>query len=109
MDIPIPMEPISRIEVLHGAGSTVYGSDAMGGPVNFVTSPARASELLCGQGVAIRDSIRSTSSRHSCFAGGRKQLPQTVISPQDLSLIVTIAAVPHPPRPGSSQISDKPT
>ena len=45
MDIPIPIEAISRIEVLHGAGSTFYGSDAMGGAVNFVTSPARATEL----------------------------------------------------------------
>jgi iron complex outermembrane receptor protein len=45
MDIPIPLEAISRIEVLHGAGSTFYGSDAMGGAVNFVTSPARATEL----------------------------------------------------------------
>ena len=45
MDLPIPLEAISRIEVLHGAGSTFYGSDAMGGAVNFVTSPARATEL----------------------------------------------------------------
>lgn len=45
MDIPIPMEATSRIEVLHGAGSTFYGSDAMGGAVNFITEPARATEL----------------------------------------------------------------
>src|SRR5579871_3042470 len=38
MDIPIPLEAISRIEVLHGAGSTFYGSDAMGGAVNFMTA-----------------------------------------------------------------------
>jgi len=52
MDIPIPLEAISRIEVLHGAGSTLYGSDAMGGAVNFITSPARALELrlLAGAG-----------------------------------------------------------
>ncbi len=45
LDIPIPLEAISRIEVLHGAGSTLYGSDAMGGAVNFISAPARATEL----------------------------------------------------------------
>jgi outer membrane cobalamin receptor len=45
MDIPVPLEAISRIEVLHGAGSTLYGSDAMGGAVNFITAPARATEV----------------------------------------------------------------
>jgi|SRR5579862_237550 len=52
MDIPVPIEAISRIEVLHGAGSTFYGSDAMGGAVNFLTAPAKATEirLLAGVG-----------------------------------------------------------
>jgi iron complex outermembrane receptor protein len=52
LDLPVPIEAISRIEVLHGAGSTFYGSDAMGGAVNFITTPARASEirLLAGAG-----------------------------------------------------------
>src|SRR6266404_8035417 len=38
MDIPVPLEAISRIEVLHGAGSTLYGVDALGGAVNFITT-----------------------------------------------------------------------
>jgi iron complex outermembrane receptor protein len=52
MDIPVPMESISHIEVLHGAGSTFYGSDAMGGAVNFLTAPSKATEirLLAGLG-----------------------------------------------------------
>jgi outer membrane cobalamin receptor len=45
MDIPIPAEAISRIEVLRGAGSTFYGADAMGGAVNVITSPALSTEL----------------------------------------------------------------
>src|SRR3954467_761207 len=45
MDIPIPLEAISRIEVLHGAGSTLYGSDAMGGAVNFITAPPPRTEF----------------------------------------------------------------
>ena len=45
MDIPIPEEAMSRIEVLHGAGSTFHGADAMGGAVNFITEPTHATEL----------------------------------------------------------------
>ena len=45
LDLPIPLDSISRIEVLHGAGSTFYGADAMGGAVNFITAPAASSEF----------------------------------------------------------------
>jgi outer membrane cobalamin receptor len=38
LDIPIPLDAISSIEVLHGSGSTFYGSDAIGGAVNFITT-----------------------------------------------------------------------
>ena len=37
LDIPVPLDAISRIEVLHGSGSTFYGSDAIGGAVNLIT------------------------------------------------------------------------
>jgi len=45
------MEAISRIEVLHGAGSTLYGADAMGGAVDFITAPAKATEIRLLTGV----------------------------------------------------------
>jgi outer membrane cobalamin receptor len=45
LDLPIPLDSISRIEVLHGAGSTFYGADALGGAVNFITAPAVVSEF----------------------------------------------------------------
>ncbi len=45
MDIPVPLEAVSRIEVLHGAGSTLYGADALGGAVNFITTSPEAAEL----------------------------------------------------------------
>jgi outer membrane cobalamin receptor len=48
LDLPIPFESIQRIEVLHGSGSTLYGSDAVGGAVNFITAPPVASELRLG-------------------------------------------------------------
>ncbi len=48
LDLPIPFESIDRIEVLHGSGSTLYGSDAMGGAVNFITAPAAATDVRLG-------------------------------------------------------------
>jgi iron complex outermembrane receptor protein len=43
LDIPVSLDAISRIDVLHGSGSTFYGSDAIGGAVNLLTSrPAEA-------------------------------------------------------------------
>src|ERR1041385_8335362 len=50
MDIPIPLEAISRVEVLHGAGSTLYGADAVGGAVNFITSRPPTTELRTSVG-----------------------------------------------------------
>ena len=38
LDIPVPLDAVRRIDVLHGSGSTFYGSDAIGGAVNFITA-----------------------------------------------------------------------
>jgi iron complex outermembrane receptor protein len=40
LDVPVPLEGIAGLDTLHGAGSTVYGSDAVGGVVNVRTLPA---------------------------------------------------------------------
>ena len=45
MDVPVPVEALDRIEVLKGSGSTLYGSDAIGGVINFITSTPESSEL----------------------------------------------------------------
>ena len=37
LDIPVPLDAIARVDVLHGSGSTFYGSDAIGGAVNLLT------------------------------------------------------------------------
>ena len=39
LDIPIPLDAVTRIDILHGSGSTFYGSDAIGGAVNLLTHP----------------------------------------------------------------------
>jgi iron complex outermembrane receptor protein len=45
MDIPVPLESVSRIEVLRGSGSTLYGSDAVGGAINIITEPPETPEF----------------------------------------------------------------
>jgi iron complex outermembrane receptor protein len=50
MDLPVPLDAVDRIEVLRGSGSTLYGSDAVGGVVNIVTRRPEASELRIGGG-----------------------------------------------------------
>ena len=45
MDTPVPLDNVSRVEVLRGSGSTMYGSDAVGGVVNIITEPPESTEL----------------------------------------------------------------
>jgi iron complex outermembrane receptor protein len=45
MDIPVPLDAVSRVEVLRGSGSTQYGSDAVAGVVNVITEPPDKLEI----------------------------------------------------------------
>lgn len=45
LDVPAPLEAISSVEILKGSGSTLYGSDAVGGVVNFITRAPESSEI----------------------------------------------------------------
>jgi iron complex outermembrane receptor protein len=45
LDLPVPLAALGSINVLHGAGSTLYGSDAIGGVVDFMTWKPEASTL----------------------------------------------------------------
>lgn len=40
LDLDVPLDAIERVEILRGAGSTLYGPDAAGGVVNIVTRRA---------------------------------------------------------------------
>ncbi len=51
MDLPFSVDSFSEVEVLHGAGSTIYGSDAVGGAINFITQAPRYSELRVRTGL----------------------------------------------------------
>jgi iron complex outermembrane receptor protein len=38
LDLPVPLDAMNSIEVLHGAGSTLHGVDALNGVVDFLTA-----------------------------------------------------------------------
>jgi iron complex outermembrane receptor protein len=45
MDIPVPVDAVTRIEVLRGSGSSLYGSDATAGVINIITAPPEGLEV----------------------------------------------------------------
>ena len=51
MDLPLPSDSIQHIEILRGAGSTLYGADAMAGSINVITASPEHSEIRVGAGV----------------------------------------------------------
>ncbi|MDE3200262.1 MAG: TonB-dependent receptor [Acidobacteriota bacterium] len=47
LDLPLPLDAVDSIQVLHGAGSTLHGVDALAGVVDFLTAaPAETSLRL---------------------------------------------------------------
>jgi iron complex outermembrane receptor protein len=52
LDLPISLDAMDSIEVLHGAGSTIHGEDALSGVVDFLTAaPSENSlHLRAGEG-----------------------------------------------------------
>ena len=46
LDLPIPLDAMHSIQVLHGAGSTLHGADALSGAVDFLTAAPAASSLV---------------------------------------------------------------
>ncbi len=49
-DVPVPLDAIERIEVLHGPGSSLFGADAFGGTINVITRNDAAPASLTVQG-----------------------------------------------------------
>ncbi len=45
LDLPIPLDAMDSIQVLHGAGSTLHGADALSGVVDFITAAPSANSL----------------------------------------------------------------
>ena len=62
LDLALPTQSIERIEVLRGAGSTFYGSDAVAGSINFITGSPKYSELRAGVAVGSFGTNQQTAS-----------------------------------------------
>lgn len=50
----VPVEDIDHIEIIQGASSALYGSDAMGGVINIIT---KKPELSDGEGITFKGSV----------------------------------------------------
>ncbi|HEY4379537.1 MAG TPA: TonB-dependent receptor [Acidobacteriaceae bacterium] len=60
LDIPIPLDAITRVDILHGSGSTFYGSDANGGAVNLLTgAPPPGLSLIARSGAGNYGSLEN--------------------------------------------------
>ena len=60
LDLPVPLDAMSNIDVLHGAGSTLYGADALGGVADFLTArPATSSLWVSGGGGSFGENQQS--------------------------------------------------
>jgi iron complex outermembrane receptor protein len=69
-DIPVPLDAVERIEVLHGTGSSLFGADAFGGTINVITRPGAAP----ASAVVQTGSFGLASARGKAgFAGGGLQ------------------------------------
>ncbi|MGH9256103.1 MAG: TonB-dependent receptor plug domain-containing protein [Vicinamibacterales bacterium] len=82
-DIPVPLDAVERIEVLHGPGSSLFGADAFGGTINVITrrdaAPASgvvqagSFGLVAGRGQAgfargeVRQTLAASVDRSSGF------------------------------------------
>jgi iron complex outermembrane receptor protein len=48
-DVPVPLDAVERIEILHGPGSSLFGADAFGGTINVITRRGAAPASLTVQ------------------------------------------------------------
>ena len=81
LDIPVPLETISGVEVLKGSGSTLYGSDAIGGVVNVRTEPIETPEFRILTGVG----NFGMNEEHVAAAFGGPRISEELAGARDFS------------------------
>jgi outer membrane cobalamin receptor len=70
LDIPVPLDAVHRAEVLHGAGSAFYGSDAIAGAVDLITAePERPTAVASNISLRVRAGYGSFSSTEQHLIG----------------------------------------
>jgi outer membrane cobalamin receptor len=81
LDIPIPLIAIGSLNILHGTGSTLYGSDAIGGVADFLTRKPTASTLRLRSGVGSFG--ENQQAFNGCYVG--RQVSQVLAGSRDFS------------------------
>jgi outer membrane cobalamin receptor len=72
LDLPVPLEAMSSIQVLEGAGSTLHGVDALSGVVDFLTAAPDHDSLFLRAGEGSFESNEETvlaSATHGAWSG----------------------------------------
>lgn len=76
--ITVDQNSLSRVEVMYGPSSTIYGSDALGGAIHFITkAPMLAKDknlLFTGTGFARYSSVNNEKSFHGDMSIGNKKI-----------------------------------
>src|SRR5579884_807525 len=81
LDIPVPFEALTRVEILKGSGSTLYGADAVDGAVDFIARPPESGTLR------IRAALGSfgTNQESVVLAGNAGRLSEELAFARDFS------------------------
>ncbi len=76
--ITIDQNTLSRVEVMYGPSSNIYGSDALGGAIHFITkSPSLSTNnkmLFTGTGFTRYSTVNSELTAHADFSIANKKL-----------------------------------
>ena len=80
LDLPLPLEAISEVQVMRGSGSTQYGSDAVTGVVNILARPA-------GPEARLRAGLGNFgfNQQSGSLAGGTDRLSEQFVFSRDFS------------------------
>jgi len=81
MDLPVPLEAISEIQILNGSGASQYGSDAVGGVVNLITRASETPE------VRLRTALGNWGRNEEAgsIAGGTKNISEELAFSREFS------------------------
>ncbi|MBZ5603209.1 MAG: TonB-dependent receptor [Acidobacteriia bacterium] len=74
LDIPIPPDAVGRLEILKGAGSAIYGSDAVGGVINILTATPESTELHLRTAAGSFGTNQESASLATHWRGATEQL-----------------------------------
>ncbi len=81
LDLPLPVDMISSVEVLKGSGSALYGSDAIGGVINVRSEPVEGPELRLFGGLG----NFGTNEEHGVADFGTPRLSEELAFARDFS------------------------